>query len=384
MRVGFFLGELQNEKIGGGYTFQMNIIGALKKVNSNHEFYFYYISDKNLFKNTENIKFINLKNELSLKFKKLYFFNKKKRRESNLNILVKRDKIELVYFITPIYSEVDVPFVLTVWDICHRNSGQFPEVLNNNEYKKRENFYSNVIPKASFVVIGNNEGKRQICKYYNAVDERVKTFPMPTPNYVYDLKEDVTILKKHHLEKEKYLFYPAQFWAHKNHIRLLKALQKLKEQGSDLKLVLTGSDQGNKEYINKKIKEYNIENEVLILGFISKEELIALYKNAFALTYSSFFGPDNIPPLEAMALQCPVISSGTAGMKEQLGDCALFFDPKDENSLIEQIEKLNDRNLRNELIAKGEILAKKYSTENYIKHMLKLIDDFEPIRECWE
>jgi glycosyltransferase involved in cell wall biosynthesis len=84
-----------------------------------------------------------------------------------------------------------------------------------------------------------------------------------------------------------------------------------------------------------------------------------------------------------MALKCPVITSGIAGMKEQLGDCALFFDPKDENSLIEQLENLKDENLRDELIQKGEILAKSCCVENYISKMMKIIDDFVPIRECW-
>lgn len=384
MKIGFFVGRIQDATIGGGHTFQMNIIEGVMKVKSEHEFYFYYDSNKNLFEDTKNVKFINIRFEYFEKIKKKLFWKKRKKCQSNLNRLILRDNIELVYFISPTYQEVEAPFVFTVWDLCHRSANYFPEVSTTGwTFNQREKFYSDIIPKASFIVIGNNEGRRQICQYYDIDSNRVKTIPMLTPNYVYDLNEDVSILKKHNLESNKYLFYPAQFWPHKNHIRLVKAIKKLKEQGSKIKIIFTGSDVGNEQYIKQKVKEYNLEEDVLFLGFVTKEEIVTLYKHAFALTYASYFGPDNIPPLEAMALKCPVISGDVEGFKEQLGDCALFFDLKDENSLIEQIKKLEDVNIRNALIQKGEILAKNCCVENYILQMLKIIDEFVPIRECW-
>lgn len=382
MRIGVFVGRIQNEKIGGGHTFQVSLIKGLINTDSEHEFYFYYHSDNNLFEDVKNIKFVNMKFE-NAKIKKKLFFKKKKKNDSYLNILTLRDKIELVYCITPVFQEIETPFIYTVWDLAHRSSGHFPEISINNEFVNREHGYLNIIPRASFVVIGNNEGKRQICKYYNVEEDRVKIIPMVTPDYVYNQNVDISVLKKYGIEPKKYLFYPAQFWPHKNHIRLVKAMKKLKEQGSDYKLILTGSDVGNQTYIKQKIKEYGLENDVLLLGFVTKEEIIALYQNAFALTYASYFGPDNIPPLEAMALKCPVVCSNIVGMREQLSDCALFFDPKNEDSLIEQLKKLEDDNLQASLIKKGETLAKSCCVENYISQMLKIVDDFIPIRECW-
>jgi len=386
MRVGFYAGELQSEKIGGGHTFQTTIIKGLMAASSEHEFYFYYKNEQNLFENTKNIKFINIYFEKKLIKKKIRFFKNKskKNNEDVFNKLVTRDQIELVYFISPVYKKVDVPFIFTVWDLDHRKTPHFPEVSTvADEFTQRELFYSHAAPRASYVVIGNAEGKRQVEKFYNVDSDRIKTIPMPTPGFVYEYQEDSSILINNNLEKNKYLFYPAQFWPHKNHIRLLKALNKLKKQGSELKLVLTGSDVGNLKYIKEKVKEFNLENEVLFLGFVKKEEIISLYKNAYALTFVSFMGPDNIPPLEAMALKCPVISTGTDGMREQLRDCALFFDPTDENELVEKINLLASDELRGDLIKRGESLAKDYCAENYIKRMLELIDEFAPIRECW-
>lgn len=377
MRIGFHLGEIYDEAIGGGYTFQNSIVNALANITSEHEFIFYFRGRKKNIIEINNAKFVNLNNE------KVSFFKKKKKLQKVFNKRALEDKLDLVYFITPSYEYVDLPYIFTVWDLNHRRNTFFPEVSINREFEHREAFYKNAITPASSVVIGNQTGKRQICKYYNMDEDRVKTIPMPTPSYVYSGEEDDKILIKLNLKKDRYLFYPAQFWAHKNHIRLLKAMKILKEQGFDYKMVFTGSDKGNKYYIEQKIKEFNLEKEVVMAGFVTKEELISLYKNAYALTYVSAMGPDNIPPLEAMALKCPVISSNAEGMQEQLDDCALYFDLKDENELVEQIKKLSDENLRQELINKGEVLAKNCSTQNYAAKMLEIIDEFKTIRECW-
>ncbi|MFM6269445.1 MAG: glycosyltransferase, partial [Dolichospermum sp.] len=56
--------------------------------------------------------------------------------------------------------------------------------------------------------------------------------------------------------------------------------------------------------------------------------MTSLYINAFSLAFMSFFGPDNLPPLEAMALGCPVIASKVSGSEEQLGNNALLVNPK--------------------------------------------------------
>jgi len=384
MRVGFYVGEIQDEKNGGGHTFQVSLIEGLIMAKCEHEFYVYYRCNKNLFKTSENVKFINMNFEYIPKIEKKLFRRKKRRHESDLNTLILRDKIELVYHITPSAPQVEVPYVFTVWDLAHKEMTFFPEVSNAGwTFEEREKNYISMIPKSSYTVIGNNEGKRQVCQYYNMNEDRVKIIPMPTPNDVSSTQPDTSVLEKYKLEKNKYLFYPAQFWPHKNHIRLVKAIKKLKEQNYDFKMVFTGSDFGNEKYIKQIVKDFGLKEDVLFLGFVTREEIIALYKNAFALVYASLLGPDNIPPLEAMALKCPVISSGITGMREQLNDCALFFDPLDENDLIDKLKLLENEELKQKLISKGEVLSKSCCVDNYVNKMIEIIDEFAPIRECW-
>ena len=398
MRVGIWLGKIMKEDVGGGATFQLSLLDEIAKSKSNHQFYLFVEDDdncSNLIKNYGGlVNFINIKNIDKIKeaIPKRKFFKKSKKKNSAITLIddlineeIKKNKIEFFWFICHQYLELKIPYAFTIWDLAHRLQTYFPEVsISGWKYQDRENFYQKMIGKSSFAIIGNNAGARQINQFYNYPLERIKTIPMPTPNYVYNLMGDDNILTKHNLKTQKYLFYPAQFWPHKNHIRLLKTLKILQQKNINFDLVFTGSNKGNMEYIKQKTQEFGLENFVKFLGFVSKEEIISLYKNAFALTYSSIFGPDNIPPLEAMALNCPVICSDYIGAKEQLQDCALFFNPLNENEIVEQIINLqNNSQLRIDLQNRGAILASQVNTQNYLKSLIKILDEFQPIREMW-
>jgi glycosyltransferase involved in cell wall biosynthesis len=113
--------------------------------------------------------------------------------------------------------------------------------------------------------------------------------------------------------------------------------------------------------------------------------MIALYKNAFALVFPTFFGPDNLPPLEAFALQCPVIASKVPGSTEQLGDAAILFDPKNPEEIANSILSVYlNPGVKQQLIEKGMIRARDRSWTEFINEIILLLDNFEKIRRCWE
>ncbi len=127
-----------------------------------------------------------------------------------------------------------------------------------------------------------------------------------------------------------------------------------------------------------------MEGAVQLFGFVDKDRIVALYKNAFALVYPTFFGPDNLPPLEAFALGCPVIASSVSGAQEQLGDAAILFDPKNPEEIAQKVKMLyDDPGKREELIRKGRLKAETLTMRNYVNEVLKFVDEFEPIRRCW-
>jgi glycosyltransferase involved in cell wall biosynthesis len=109
-----------------------------------------------------------------------------------------------------------------------------------------------------------------------------------------------------------------------------------------------------------------------------------LYKNAFAMTFLSMFGPDNLPPLEAMALGCPVICADAKGIKDQLDVCALFFNPVDESELAQKIKLIcESEDVREIFVNRGIEMASNLTVDKYVKAAIVLFDEFAPIRECW-
>lgn len=407
MRVGFYFGReiYSNAKSGGAFTFTQSIFRQLCKTKTNHEICI-FSDDADKFNDSEHIKFVKINrfypnsNEsfikrLFLKIpRKILRVLQNRKYKNALNKTVLENNIELMWFATPAYEQVDITYVYTVWDLQHRLQTYFPEVSSGDIFEKREKSYNFIIPKASFVITGNDAGKKEISKFYNYPDNRIKTLPLPTPDFVLREKFERNIellCEQNFFPKTRrslgvgWVFYPAQFWPHKNHIVILHAIKILKEKyGLDFKVVFTGADKGNLDYIKSKILEFGLENQVKFLGFVSVEKLVELYKNAFALIFPSFFGPDNIPPLEAFAMRCPVIAAEVPGSEYQLKDAALLFDPKNEIDLATAIKKLyEDTELRHKLIKKGFEIAQNWTSKEYVEGILKIVDDFEPIRRCW-
>jgi glycosyltransferase involved in cell wall biosynthesis len=392
-------------KDGGSYTFEEQIMSAFLKLalKSHHEFILFSQKEKTINNLDEllpnNVTILKLhRNSIEKIFYKLYdyfiyltkkisillfdsyvfrlnnFFEKK--------ILV--NQIDVIWFLRPAYLTMEIPYIMTLWDLQHRLQPFFPEISTNGEWDNREIIYSKLLKRASFIITGTHQGKQEIEKFYDVDSERIKILPFPAPQFPNPNLSDEERLEKYKLPN-KYLFYPAQFWPHKNHINLLRAIHLLHNQYDlNLSIVFVGSDKGNLKYIQRNVAELNLLEQVIFLGFIPQEDLAALYRKAFALVFVSFFGPDNIPPLEAFALGCPVIAAKVPGAEEQLGNAALLIEPQDEKNIAQAIKQLfEDQNLRATLIQRGLERAKQWTGEDYVRGIFQILDEFETVRRCW-
>lgn len=88
----------------------------------------------------------------------------------------------------------------------------------------------------------------------------------------------------------------------------------------------------------------------------------------------SYFGPTNIPPLEAMALGCPVIVSNKYAMPEQVGDAGLSFNPDSPEEIAQKIELVwQDEHLRQEMIRKGYQRVRGWKDIDFKKRFIHII-----------
>ena len=303
---------------------------------------------------------------------------------------VQRESFDLLLHLHPWSPTVcpvrDIPYISNVWDLQHRLQPFFPEVSSYGEFDRREEMYRRSLQRAAFVIAANEAGKREVVSFFHVPPERVRTIMHPTPAYVLeaDPANESDILFRLGITGA-YLFYPAQFWPHKNHILLVLMLKRLQRvHGLDIKLVLTGSDRGNQNYIRQRAMSLGLEKKVIFAGYVSQLDLITLYRKAVALVFPSFFGPENFPPLEACALGCPVIAADVAGAEQQLGEAAILLDPTKPEAWCQAVVRLlQDVELRESLITKGKKRAQSFTPDDFARELLNLFDEFAAYRRTW-
>ena len=173
---------------------------------------------------------------------------------------------DLVYFVTPSVISPALQrlnYIITVWDLCHRDMPEFPEVRNFTQFYARDNYYHNHLSPAVLVLADSVQLADAISRRYGVDRERVLPMPFaPAPFLDSERATDIDeVLKKYGLI-EGYFFYPSQFWAHKNHIRILEALLILNDSGILFTVVFAGGDQGNRDYIERFVKQHNLKNQI--------------------------------------------------------------------------------------------------------------------------
>jgi glycosyltransferase involved in cell wall biosynthesis len=396
MRVGVYLGDFEPQQ-GGGYTFVADLFDALVQsgLPAGHELILIGTPSATRALSAALDRRLPVVTVPSIKGWRrlllgLKYFSPLVRRllgaASGLEQLAAKNKLDLIWFVgVGAFESPDVPYVATLWDLQHRVQPFFPEVSAAGEWDKREQFYSYFLRRAAYCVTGTHAGKAEIQGFYHLHGDRVRVISLPTPRYALEAAETQLDVRTRFGLKRPYVFYPAQFWPHKNHINLLLALAELRDaHGLELDLVLVGADKGNRTFVQQMAEQLGLAGCVHFPGFVSQDELIALYRQAEALVFVSLFGPDNIPPLEAFALGCPVITSHLSGSDEQYGDAALLVDASSPGRIVEAvIQVLNDPGVKAALIKRGYVRARQWTAQNYLQSIFDLFDEFAAIRRNW-
>lgn len=303
-----------------------------------------------------------------------------------------REGVDLVYFVSPSEWARDLEelnYITTVWDLCHRDNPEFPEVRCNRQFERREKNYETILPRATAVLVDSDLGKTNVIQRYRIDNERVYVMPfqpaIETRNTVNaDRNLKINIREKYGLNLP-YIFYPAQFWAHKNHIYLLEGLQALeKRHGLQLGAIFTGEDNGNKSHIESYVQERKLEDRVKFAGFVQNEEIPELYRQSVALVMPTYFGPTNLPPMEAFALGVPVLYSDSVSFREQIGEAGLFMDLNDPNSMADHLKALiEDDQLRLRMVATGNERLAYLDSIDRVGVLRAVIESFQRKRLTW-
>jgi glycosyltransferase involved in cell wall biosynthesis len=394
MRIGIYLGDFAPD-VGGGFTFQDEVFRAFVSEASAAQ------HDCVVLGSAEGLPDYVKQNAPQMKVVKVdaTVFDRRKEALKTYSPLFRKllgpGPIErraasvgldcLWYVGGGAFEATDTPYVATVWDLQHRMTPWFPEMASNGTWDSRELTYRRFLQRASYIVTGTSVGQAELELCYETGAARVRRLPHPTPSFALSASGGGTGICKRLALDRPFLLYPAQFWAHKNHVTLLHALAVLRDtHGVILPLVLAGSEKGNSKYVRQVAEALGLEQQVIFAGFVTQDELVDLYRGALMLVYASHCGPENLPPLEAFALNCPVVAANVPGAIEQLDGAALLFDPTSSEDMAAVIHEVYTRpELQQILRGEGRKRAEAWTAKDFAQGMLSLFDEFSRLRQCW-
>jgi glycosyltransferase involved in cell wall biosynthesis len=358
---------------GGTYQYTKILLDALsikKNFNKkNLKVFFTKKKWKNKLKDF-NSEFINLKKieKLILIFliifnlKNIFFFLKKK----NLTSLPSEffDKKTTWFFPSQDLLSVlcEGQSIVSIHDLMHRYSS-FPEVSSFFRKFYREILFKNITRYASKILVDSNLGKKHVYESY----KRKKK--------VYVQYFATSHLKVKNVKKiQNSLYYPSQFWPHKNHAKLIFAMQVIKKKIPNIKLFLSGHKLHKYKKLRSLVEKLDLSKNIKFLGYVTEYSKVKKIQEVSALINPSLLGPTNLPQLEAFNYSCPVVISNIFAAKEQCKNAAIYFNPHSPKSIANAVCNLfQNQKLRNNIIKNGKILKKKYSLTNFSINLFNVI-----------
>ena len=168
-------------------------------------------------------------------------------------------------------------------------------------------------------------------------------------------------------------------YPNKNHVAAVMAFARTFRDADDVYLLIIQRERTLPAELVEALDQNNLRHRVIVRGGISTETLVALYGRAVALVFPSLYEGFGLPVLEAMASGCPVIATNLTAVPEVAGDAAITCDPRDEDTLGQNMRLLmNDEELRQDLIRKGIKRAAQFSWDTTISKTIAVYREIAP------
>ncbi|MTJ52335.1 glycosyltransferase family 4 protein [Anabaena sp. UHCC 0253] len=234
------------------------------------------------------------------------------------------------------------------------------------------NLTKNAIKNSEIILTVSENTKKDILHCFDVNPDKIYVTYQPIIDNSHLVENETTEinLKKYNLKNKKYILFVGTIEPKKNLGRLLTAYSCL---DTDMQLVIVGKKGWLWEDNISQLEALfgnGFNEKIKLLEYVSKKDLIYLYHGAFCLVFPSLYEGFGLPPLEAMSLGCPVITSNVSSLPEVCGDAAIYVDPYNPDEIRQGIEKLiNSCEIRTQLIESGKERVKLFSMENYAKKL---------------
>lgn len=296
----------------------------------------------------------------------------------NSGYILKKNKINLLFcpFSAPTYAEKDIPLVAIAYDLQHLDYQFF---FTAQEQQHRTKFLANLLSKSQKIICISDFTRQSFIKHFKTPKEQLAVIHISIHDRLPKLDESIVTehLNRLGLINQKYAFYPANYWPHKNHRLLLTAYGIYKKQFPDksLNLVFTGALKHEENQLKEAVALMGLSTNVLFLGFLNEEELTSVWHGCHCLIFPSLYEGFGIPILESMKFGKPVLSSNVTSLPEVGGDAAIYFDPRKPDEIASCLANIsNNPVLIEQLVNQGFQQLKAFDGEEMARQYLKIFE----------
>ena len=282
-----------------------------------------------------------------------------------------KDRIDVLHCLgntAPIVLASRVYLVITLHDVMFLQRGEFvPNQLT--WYQKWGRLYRALtvpfVAKVAQKLLTVSEfSRKDILALIPGIESKKVRVTYQSCNAIFNTAAEIQ--KGDNLEEilsKPYFFCLGAEDPRKNTLRMVRAyLELLKTSNTPVNLVISGYANWQNSSAYRAVQAAGAEGRVKFLGFISISDLALLYKHARVFVYPSLFEGFGIPILEAFSAGCPVIASNLTSIPEVGGDAGLYFDPLNENEIVQSLMRLlTDARLRDKMIEAGRIRAQQFT-----------------------
>lgn len=356
----------------GNYTLQ--IASNLPLLNRRNE-YFYFFGYY-----TSQITPVSEKtNELSRVksiIQKTPFMKQILRSLNNLMAILLSNNFD-IYF-EPNFIPLRIPAKYTVVTIHDFSFALYPNWHDKEKIKYFRNNFWKKIKRADQIITVSEYIRNEAISQFGFASDKIKVIYNGLDQNIFHpySKSELDLFRKIYNLPPEFILFVGSIEPRKNLLNLLKAYSILKKSiRNNYKLVLAGFKgwKNEKEFhlINK------LKDDIKYIGFVTTKDLAKVYNLATLFVYPSFYEGFGLPPLEAMACACPVITSKTSSMPEICGESAYYIDPHEPEEIAFAMEKiLEDQDIRKNLISAG---LKRASNFSWVKSAAEHLALFEKI-----
>lgn len=360
MKIGFDISQTCESKSGTGFWADQ-LIKALAQVDKENEYtlfpWFYDYRPQTLDRATQ-ITQSNFCEKVIKDF------------SDNDKVMKQLDVVHSNNFRFP--KDISAKKVVTIYDVCFMDCPEYTTEAN------RIFCYKGTLDSMLFadkIIAISEYTKQRLLHFFPFVEEsKVEVVYCGNRDTLMKEKDNVQVIEKFGLKKNEFFLSVGTIEPRKNYTTLLKAYKHYKEKSKECKkLCIAGGYGWMEENFKQKIAELGLEDDVVVTGYVSDEELANLYRYCFAFVYPTWYEGFGLPVLEAMNFGKPVIASNVTSIPEVTGKGALLVEPHDEVQIAESLSGLeNDKELCNILIEEAKKQVEKFSWKKAAKDLLNI------------